>query len=66
MKTEFYRPVADTSIIKSALIDFYDQNAGLNDSDIYIERSTVTPNPNTIIADSDYGFETAIDLIYDN
>ena len=66
MKTEFYGPVADTSIIKSALIDFYDQNAGLNDSDIYIERSTVTPIPNTIIADSDYGFQVAIDLIYDN
>ena len=37
-------------------------NAGLNDSDIYLERVTVTPNPTTVFGmpDSDFGFNTAI------
>ena len=66
MKTEFYGPISDSKIIKSANIEFYNQNAGLEDSDIHISTLTVTPDPSTIIADSDYGFQTAIDLIYDN
>ena len=39
---------------------------GLFDSDYKIETITVVPNPNTIIADSDYGFTTTIDQDYDD
>ena len=38
------------------------------DSDILAETITVTPNPTTIIGmpDSDYGFDTDIDLAFDD
>jgi hypothetical protein len=66
MKTEFYGPITDGGIIKSAIMDINLLKQGLFDSDYKIETITVVPNPNTIIADSDYGFTTTIDFDFDD
>ena len=66
MKTEFYGPITDGGIVKSAIMDINLLKQGLLDSDSKIETITVVPNPNTIIADSDYGFTTTIDLDFDD
>lgn len=66
MKTEFYGPITDDGIVKSAIMDINLLKQGTLDSDSKIETITVVPNPNTIIADSDYGFTTTIDLDFDD
>jgi hypothetical protein len=66
MKTEFYGPITDGGIIKSSIMDLNLLKQGLLDSDSKIETITVVPNPNTIIADSDYGFTTTIDFDFDD
>jgi len=59
MKVQFYGDIENKNIIRKAEADIFEMNAGLGgDSDIYLERVTVTPNPLTAIGmpDSDFGF----------
>ena len=48
--------------------DIFNMSAGLNDSDIYLERVTVTPNPLSTFgtADSDFGFTEEIVMVNDS
>tara|TARA_Y100001934_G_C12296983_1_gene747943 strand:- start:348 stop:1133 length:786 start_codon:yes stop_codon:yes gene_type:complete len=60
MHVYFHGPVTSSGIIRSAITDVLDINAGLNDSDVPLERITVTPNPSDASPDSDFGFTTNI------
>ena len=60
MHVMFHGPITSQGIIRSAITDVLDINAGLNDSDIPLERITVTPNPSDAGPDSDFGFTTNI------
>ena len=68
MKVNFYGPIAEKGIIRSAITNIFDQQSGLLDSDQKIERITITPNPSGIIglADSDFGFTTDITFMGDS
>ena len=62
MKVSFHGPVNTSSIIRTSKADIYDINAGLIDSDNYLETIKITPNPTNAfgLADSDFGFITEI------
>lgn len=68
MKVSFYGPINTGEIIRNSIVDIYLQDAGIADSDVKLERISVTPNPTSTIglADSDFGFTTTIDLSYDS
>lgn len=62
MKIALYGPEKTSSIIRDVRNNFFLQEAGLADSDIYLNTLKVTPDPSTVDADSDYGFiETTLD-----
>lgn len=62
MKISLYGPEGSGKIIRDVKNKFYLQEAGLNDSDVYLQTLEITPNPSTVNADSDYGFtETILD-----
>jgi hypothetical protein len=60
MKINFYGPVNDGKIIRKADIDLYAIGTGLSDSDEFLEKIRVLPNPADASPDSDYGFTTTI------
>jgi hypothetical protein len=68
MKVSFYGPINTKDIIRTGVADVFLQNENLDTTDAKLEKITVTPNPlNTIgLADSDFGFTTAIDLSFDS
>jgi hypothetical protein len=68
MKVQFYGNIENKEIIRRSDARIYNMNAGLNDSDIYLERVTVTPNPLSVIGlpDSDFGFNEEIVLAGDS
>tara|TARA_E500000318_G_scaffold111764_1_gene131629 strand:- start:1668 stop:2456 length:789 start_codon:yes stop_codon:yes gene_type:complete len=62
MKIAFHGPLNENRIIRDVRSNLFLQNAGLSDSDVYLETIKVVPNPTTVSADSDYGFtETFLD-----
>lgn len=68
MKVQFYGDIENKEIIRRADARIFNMNAGLLDSDIYLERVTVTPDPSNIIGlpDSDFGFNEDIVLASDS
>ena len=68
MKVQFYGDIENKEIIREAEARIFNMNAGLQDSDIYLERVTVTPNPTSAIGlpDSDFGFNEEIVLANDS
>jgi len=68
MKVQFYGDIENKNIIRKSDAHLYNMNAGLNDSDIYLERVTVTPNPIGVIGlpDSDFGFTEEVVLASDS
>ena len=69
MKVSFYGPITTGDIIRTSIGKLYLQDQGQNlDSDMLLETLTVTPDPLTTIGlpDSDFGFDTAIDLNFDD
>lgn len=66
MKVNFYGPVANATIIRKSIVDIYNMDAGLKDSDIGLERIEVIPDPADASPDSDYGFQTTISLLWDS
>ena len=58
MKINLYGPIAEQGVITRAIADVFD-----NDTNAQIERLTVTPNPSNILGDSDFGFNTDIDIL---
>jgi len=63
MHVLFHGPIESQGIIRTAITDILNQDAGLLDSDIPLERITVTPDPSTAGPDSDFGFSTVIEGI---
>ena len=68
MKTQFYGDISTGEVVRTAITDIYDINAGLSDSDVKLETITTTPDPTTVIgtADSDFGFTNTIEMTGDN
>lgn len=68
MKVQFYGNIENKDVIRRADAHLYNMNAGLNDSDIYLERVSITPNPLSAIGlpDSDFGFTEDIVLASDS
>ena len=66
MKINFHGPIAQSSIIKTAITDLHQIGVGLADSDVKLETLTTTPDPLGSFgsADSDFGFDTTIDLTF--
>jgi len=64
MKVQFYGSISSGDIIRTSIADVYLQDQGLADSDVNVERITVTPSPLSTIglADSDFGFSTDINI----
>jgi len=68
MKVQFYGDIENKEIIRRADARIFNMTAGLLDSDIYLERVTVTPDPSNVIGlpDSDFGFNEDIVLASDS
>ena len=69
MKVSFYGPITSGEVIRKAIPHLYLQNQGANlDSDQLLSTITVTPDPTTAIGmpDSDFGFDTVIELKFDS
>lgn len=68
MKISFHGPINNQSIIRTANTEIFQIDAGLADSDLKLETITVVPDPISTIglADSDFGFDTTIDLSFDD
>ena len=64
MKVNFYGSISTGDIIRTSIADVYLKNEGLADSDVNVEKITVTPSPLSTIglADSDFGFSTDINI----
>ena len=61
MKIALYGPKGTGDIIRDVRNNFFLQEVGLEDSDVYLKTQKITPNPISVSADSDYGF-TEVDL----
>ena len=66
MNVNFYGPVRPQAVITQIDANVFNMEAGISDSDIQLETITVTPTPEGVTADSDYGFATTIDLSFDD
>ena len=68
MKISFHGPIANSDIIQTSIANVFQIGNGLADSDIKLETITVTPDPIGSFgsADSDFGFDTTIDLSFDD
>ncbi len=66
MKINFYGEIGTSSIIRKSTNKFFQMGAGFGDSDIHLETMTITPTPVGVSPDSDFGFNTEIDLIFDS
>jgi hypothetical protein len=60
MKINFYGPINNNKIIRQADINLYAIESGLLDSDEFLEKIRVRPDPANASPDSDYGFTTRI------
>ena len=63
MHVYFHGPITTSGIIRTSITDILDIQSGLADSDIPLERITVTPDPAAASPDSDFGFNTVIEGI---
>ena len=63
MQIYFHGPISASGIIRKIDTRIFDANVGLGlgtDSDVPLEKISVTPNPLNVGPDSDFGFTTAI------
>lgn len=68
MNVLFYGPIAGGLVIRKAVADIYDIDAGLFDSDLFLEKITTLPDPTTTFGspDSDFGFDTIVTGVFDS
>ena len=69
MKVSFHGPIANATVIRKAVPHLFLMDTGAQgDSDKLLETITVTPDPTNIMGmpDSDFGFNTVIDLAFDS
>lgn len=61
MRVNFYGPITDSKVIRTAYTNVYEINRGLLDSDLQVARFRTRPDPYGIYADSDFGFADSAD-----
>ena len=66
MHANFYGPFNAGKIIRDVETNQYLIGAGSGDSDVWVSKINILPNPLGVSADSDFGFTTAIDLSFDS
>lgn len=64
MRVNFYGPITDSKVIRTANTNIYEINRGLSDSDIQVAALRTRPDPYGIYGDSDYGFNDSADYSY--
>ena len=60
MQANFYGPINSGKIIRDVETNQYLMEAGSGDSDVWVSKLNILPNPLGASADSDYGFTTTI------
>jgi hypothetical protein len=60
MQANFYGPINSGKIIRDVETNQYLMQAGSGDSDVWVSKLNILPNPLGASADSDYGFTTTI------
>ena len=64
MRINFYGPIAESKIIRTAETNMFEINRGLRDSDMQVAKFRTKPNPFNVSADSDFGFNDSADYNY--
>ena len=64
MKINFYGPVTNSNVIRTAITNISEQNRGLLDSDQPVAKFRTRPNPFAVSADSDFSFLDSADYNY--
>tara|TARA_B100001175_G_C19394632_1_gene583189 strand:- start:104 stop:898 length:795 start_codon:yes stop_codon:yes gene_type:complete len=64
MRINFYGPIAEAKVIRTAETNMFDINRGLRDSDMQVSKFRTRPNPFNVSADSDFGFNDSADYNY--
>ena len=62
----FYGALNTGKIVRETNMKYFNLSAGLNDSDIPLQRQTTTLTPAGVSADSDFGFNESIVLAVDS
>lgn len=60
MKMSFYGPEKDQSVIREIDTNFFLKDAGMQDSDLFVERLNIVPTPNNVSPDDDFGFNVSL------
>jgi hypothetical protein len=64
MKVNFYGPVTNSNVIRTALTNVFEQQRGLADSDLQVAKFRTRPDPFAISADSDFSYLDSSDYNY--
>lgn len=64
MRVNFYGPITNSNVIRTALTNVYEQNRGLADSDLQVAKFRTRPNPFNVSADSDFSYLDSADYTY--
>ena len=64
MKINFYGPVTNSNVIRTAITNISEQNRGLLDSDQPVAKFRTRPDPFAVSADSDFSFLDSADYNY--
>lgn len=64
MKINFYGPVTNSNVIRTAITNISEQNRGLLDSDQPVAKFRTRPKPFAVSADSDFSFMDSADYNY--
>jgi len=61
MRINFYGPIAESKVIRTAETNMFEINRGLRDSDLQVAKFRTRPKPFSVSADSDFGFNDSAD-----
>lgn len=64
MRVNFYGPISDSNVIRTAMTNIFNINSGLQDSDMQITKFRTRPDPFAVSGDSDFSFIDSADYSY--
>lgn len=64
MRVNFYGPITESGVIRTAINNIYEIDRGLADSDLQVASFRTRPDPFNVSADSDFGFADSSDYDY--
>lgn len=64
MRVNFYGPVTDSNVIRTAFTNVFEQERGLADSDLQVAKFRTKPDPFGVSADSDFAYLDSSDYNY--